>query len=196
MVLDRFGQISPKLIFVCRRYRFAVGISTGVGRSTRSCDLCPASSIPSSLVPAARRQGPRGRDPLWRPACWPRNPAGGLSLRAGCLGPSALDSLLIGTTGVPKAVVHGHTGILVEHLKLMHFHLGLRPDARLFFYSTAGWMMWNVLVAALLAGSTAVLYDGSPVHPGPDRLWLLAEERGRPVSGQVRHLCRLCKRTD
>lgn len=79
-----------------------------------------------------------------------------------------------GTTGLPKAIVHGHVGILLEHLKLMHLHLNLGPASVMFFYSTTGWMMWNVLMAALLTGSAAVLYDGSPAHPGPDLLWQLA----------------------
>jgi acetoacetyl-CoA synthetase len=81
-----------------------------------------------------------------------------------------------GTTGLPKAIVHGHAGMLIEHLKVVRLHFDLRPGSRLFFYTTTGWMMWNVVVAALLAGATAVLYDGSPVHSAPDLLWRLAAE--------------------
>jgi acetoacetyl-CoA synthetase len=79
-----------------------------------------------------------------------------------------------GTTGLPKAIVHSHVGVLVEHLKLMHFHLNLRPGATMFFYSTTGWVMWNILLSALTAGAGVVLYDGSPVHPDPGLLWQLA----------------------
>ncbi|WP_248679652.1 acetoacetate--CoA ligase [Sinimarinibacterium sp. CAU 1509] len=79
-----------------------------------------------------------------------------------------------GTTGLPKAIVHSHIGALIEHLKLMHFHLNLSPDSVMFFYSTTGWMMWNLLLAALVTGSAIVLYDGNPVHPQPDFLWQLA----------------------
>lgn len=81
-----------------------------------------------------------------------------------------------GTTGAPKAIVHGHTGILIEHLKLTRLHLDLGPDSTLFFYTTTGWMMWNILLSALLAGGAAVLYDGSPAHPDLNRLWNLAAE--------------------
>ncbi|HEX4872062.1 MAG TPA: acetoacetate--CoA ligase [Nevskiaceae bacterium] len=81
-----------------------------------------------------------------------------------------------GTTGLPKAIVHSHVGVLVEHLKIMHFHLNLRPGGVMFFYSTTGWMMWNILLSALLCGAAAVLYDGSPVHPSPDFLWKLAAD--------------------
>ena len=81
-----------------------------------------------------------------------------------------------GTTGLPKAIVHSHVGVLLEHLKLMHFHLNMKPGGAMFFYSTTGWMMWNLLLAALLTGSAAVLYDGNPAHPNPDFLWQLAAD--------------------
>lgn len=81
-----------------------------------------------------------------------------------------------GTTGLPKAIVHSHAGMLLEHLKILHLHLDLRPGARMFFYTTTGWMMWNVLIAALLTGASIVLYDGSPQHPASDALWALAAE--------------------
>jgi acetoacetyl-CoA synthetase len=88
-----------------------------------------------------------------------------------------------GTTGLPKAIVHSHVGVLIEHLKLMHFHLGLHPGSNMFFYSTTGWMMWNLLIAALLAGSAVVLYDGNPAHPSLDFLWKLAADTGATSFG-------------
>ena len=78
-----------------------------------------------------------------------------------------------GTTGLPKAIVHSHVGILVEHLKLLSFHMNLTSKSTMFFYSTTGWMMWNLLQSALLVGSAIVLYDGSPMHPSTDFLWQL-----------------------
>jgi acetoacetyl-CoA synthetase len=88
-----------------------------------------------------------------------------------------------GTTGLPKAIVHSHVGVLLEHLKLMAFHLDLKPGSRMFFYSTTGWMMWNLLMAALLTGAAAVLYDGNPSYPEPDSLWAIAEETGATFFG-------------
>lgn len=88
-----------------------------------------------------------------------------------------------GTTGLPKAIVHSHVGVLIEHLKLMHFHLNLTPASVMFFYSTAGWMMWNLLIAALLTGSAAVLYDGNPAFGGASFLWQLAERSGATCFG-------------
>lgn len=81
-----------------------------------------------------------------------------------------------GTTGMPKAITHGHGGNLLEHLKYLHLHNDVHTGERFFWFSTTGWMMWNFTVAALLAGSTIVLYDGSPGHPDLNVLWQLAEQ--------------------
>ena len=80
-----------------------------------------------------------------------------------------------GTTGLPKAIVQGHGGILVEHLKKLHLHVDAQEGDRLFWFTTTGWMMWNFLVGALLTDAAIVLYDGSPGHPDMDVLWDLAE---------------------
>jgi len=88
-----------------------------------------------------------------------------------------------GTTGLPKPIVHSHVGVLVEHLKLMHLHMDLHAGDVMFFYSTTGWMMWNLLVAALMTGASAVLYDGSPLHGGPECLWKLAADAGATCFG-------------
>ncbi|HEY4347078.1 MAG TPA: acetoacetate--CoA ligase [Gaiellaceae bacterium] len=83
-----------------------------------------------------------------------------------------------GTTGLPKPIVHGQGGILLEHLKALHFHADARPGDPLFWFTTTGWMMWNFLVGGLLAGAPIVLYDGNPGHPGLEVLWDLAAETG------------------
>ena len=83
-----------------------------------------------------------------------------------------------GTTGPPKAIVHGHGGLLLEHLKLLGLHTDLGPRDRFFWLTTTSWMMWNYLVSGLLVGSTVVLFDGDPGTPDLGRLWQLAEETG------------------
>lgn len=83
-----------------------------------------------------------------------------------------------GTTGLPKAIVHGHGGILLEHVKSHHLHLNLGPGDRFFWFSTTGWMMWNYVVSGLLTGGAVVLYDGNPGFPDLNVLWdLVADTR-------------------
>ncbi len=81
-----------------------------------------------------------------------------------------------GTTGLPKAIVHSQGGILMEHLKKVCLHIDLGPEDRFFWFTTTGWMMWNLLVGGLLSGATALLYDGNPGHPDMNALWRFAEE--------------------
>lgn len=88
-----------------------------------------------------------------------------------------------GATGPPKALVHGHGGILVEQLKLQHLHMDLEAGERTFFFTTTGWMMWNFLASALLLGVQPVLYDGHPAHPRPDVLWELAQDAAVSLFG-------------
>jgi acetoacetyl-CoA synthetase len=88
-----------------------------------------------------------------------------------------------GTTGLPKAIVHSHGGILLEQLKLQQLHMDLRAGDRLLFFTTTGWMMWNFLVSSLLIGVCPVLYDGSPTYPGPDVLWQIAQDCGVSLFG-------------
>ena len=83
-----------------------------------------------------------------------------------------------GTTGLPKPIVHGHGGITLEHLKSLSLHHDLGPDDTFFWFSTTGWMMWNLLVSGLGTGATVVLVDGNPAHPDLGALWRLVDELG------------------
>ncbi len=83
-----------------------------------------------------------------------------------------------GTTGLPKAIVHGHGGVLLELLKMLHLHADIKARDRLFWFTTTGWMMWNFLSGGLLTDGSIVLYDGNPAHPDLGTLWTLADEAG------------------
>ena len=88
-----------------------------------------------------------------------------------------------GTTGVPKCIVHGAGGTLIQHLKELQLHCDIKPGDAVFYFTTTGWMMWNWVVSALALGATLVLYDGSPFHPDPGVLWRIAERERLAVFG-------------
>ena len=88
-----------------------------------------------------------------------------------------------GTTGVPKCIVHGHGGTLLQHVKELGLHTDLKTTDTLFYFTTCGWMMWNWMITSLALGATVVIYDGSPFHPAPDALINLLEEVSVSVFG-------------
>ena len=88
-----------------------------------------------------------------------------------------------GTTGIPKCIVHGAGGTLLQHLKEHQIHADLKAGERLFYFTSCGWMMWNWLVSGLASGATVVLFDGSPFHPDPGALWRMAEAERVNVFG-------------
>ena len=88
-----------------------------------------------------------------------------------------------GTTGLPKAIVHGHGGILLEHLKNFRLHHDVKPGDRIMWFTTTGWVMWNYLACALLSPVSVVLYDGNPGYPSLDTLWDIAAKAGATLFG-------------
>ncbi|QBI53209.1 acetoacetate--CoA ligase [Streptomonospora litoralis] len=101
-----------------------------------------------------------------------------------------------GTTGLPKAIVHGHGGILLEQLKNLHLHLDAQDGDRVFWYTTTGWMMWNFLVSVLLTDASIVLYDGSPGYPDLGALWDLAERAQVTIFGTSAGFLSSCMKED
>lgn len=88
-----------------------------------------------------------------------------------------------GTTGVPKGIVHGHGGVVLEHQKAIGLHLGVSPGDVFWWYTSPSWMMWNLQIGGLLLGATIVTYDGNPAYPAPDALWAMAARVGATVLG-------------
>jgi acetoacetyl-CoA synthetase len=99
-----------------------------------------------------------------------------------------------GTTGLPKPIVHGHGGILLEHLKSLALQLDLGPGDRFFWFSTTGWMMWNLLVSGPAVGSAIVLFDGNPGAPDLGELWRLAESSGMTYFGTSAPFLLACRK--
>ena len=99
-----------------------------------------------------------------------------------------------GTTGLPKPIVHGHGGILLEHLKILALHHDLGPSDRFFWFTTTGWMMWNFLVSAPSVGAAIVLFDGNPGYPGMSALWELIDEAGITYFGTSAPFLMACRK--
>jgi acetoacetyl-CoA synthetase len=176
-VVDRFGQIAPKVLITCLGYQFG-----GKAFDRRLSVEAIVNQLPTLnvLISIDEQGSPLNVAPNIEQLSWATlrdhptvSPQAFKYERVGWQHPLWI-LYSSGTTGKPKAIVHGHVGVLTEHLKATTLHLDLSERSVIFFYSTTAWMMWNALVSALLAGSTVVLYDGSPIHPGTDTLWALA----------------------
>src|SRR5215207_9410136 len=167
-VVDRFKQIEPRVLLATEGYRYG---GKDFDRRERVGEIVAA--IPSIehtvLVPS-------GWDELLS------EPAE-LSFERLPLDHPLWVLYSSGTTGLPKAIVQGQGGILLEHLKKLNLHVDAHPGDRLFWFTTTGWMMWNFLVSGLLTRAAIVLYDGNPGHPDMGTLWDLAEQAGVTMFG-------------
>jgi acetoacetyl-CoA synthetase len=180
-VVDRFAQIEPKVLLAIDGYRYG-----GKDYDRRETVALLRAEIPSidhtimvSHLGLERPEGTLAWDALGA------DDGDATQLRFTRV---AFDHPLwilysSGTTGLPKPIVHGHGGVLLEQLKLMHLHLDARQGDRVFWFTTTGWMMWNFLVGVLLTPASIVLFDGNPGTPSLDRLWDLAAEAGVTTFG-------------
>jgi acetoacetyl-CoA synthetase len=192
-VADRFTQIEPLVLFTVDGYHYGGKTFDVLDRVERLREELP-SLAQTVLVPyAAAAPQIEGGAVGWREVV---ETAGRLTFE-----PMTFDAPLwilysSGTTGLPKPIVHGHGGILLEHAKQLALHLDLGPGDRFFWFSTTGWMMWNLLVSGLAVGSAVVLYDGSPAHPGADALWRMAERVGVTCFGISAPYIQACMKAD
>jgi acetoacetyl-CoA synthetase len=174
-VIDRFTQIEPKVLIAVDGYRYGGKAfdRSGVVREIAAKLPTLAATV---WIPYLDTEAPAPEGDLsWRDL---NGEAGDLVFEEVPFGHPLWVLYSSGTTGLPKPIVHGHGGIVLEHLKSLSFHQDLGDEDVFFWYTTTGWMMWNYLISGLLVGATVVLYDGSAAHPGPDALWRLAGEEG------------------
>src|SRR5215471_10174563 len=169
-VLDRFGQIEPRILIAAAGYQYG----------GKTFDLRQKVADVLATLPSVAR-GVVGDDE-WEAFIGPHRGA-----------PLAFEPLPFnhplyvlyssGTTGVPKCIVHGAGGTLIQHLKEHQLHCDIHPGDRVFYFTTLGWMMWNWLVTVLASGATILLYDGSPFHPDGGTLFSFADETAMTLFG-------------
>lgn len=183
-VIDRFKQIEPKVLFAVDGYQYG-----GKQFDRRPIVAELQQSLPSLektvLVPYLLPDAPLEESKLTNAVTW----------QDMLLEPAEIAFEQVpfdhplwvlyssGTTGLPKAIVQGQGGILLEHLKNLGLDMNLKPDDKFFWFTTTGWMMWNLLMGGLLIGSTVLMYDGSPAYPDMGALWKFAEDTGMTFFG-------------
>ena len=190
-VVDRFSQVAPRVLLTIDGYRY------GDRRVDRTDEVAAIRAALPSLaatvvLPYLEPDASRIPDAVvWDDAF---GAPGELTFEALPFDHPLYILYSSGTTGLPKPIVHGHGGILLEHLKIHALHHDLGPASRFFWYSTTGWMMWNYLVSGLLVDATIVLYDGAPNAPDLGALWRMAADEGVTLFGTSAPFLMACRK--
>jgi acetoacetyl-CoA synthetase len=170
-VLERFGQIEPKILIAVNGYNYG-GKAFDKSETVETLQ----NNIPSLLKTVIIPYFEGGKTDYSNSILWSQtidNQSVTLIFTPVDFSHPMWVLYSSGTTGIPKAITHSQGGMLLEHLKYVHFHADVKDGERFFWFTTTGWMMWNFLNAALLGGATIVLYDGSPAYPKMHVLWQL-----------------------
>ncbi|MER6940328.1 acetoacetate--CoA ligase [Nocardioides sp. NPDC127514] len=191
-VIDRFAQIEPVVLLVAGGYRYG---AKDIDRRAQVAEI--RAELPSVRHVVDVEYGPhRVEGALSWTSLLDSEPGAELVFE-----PVPFDHPLVvlfssGTTGRPKAIVHGHGGILLEHLKNHALSWDMGPEDRMLWFSTTAWMMWNALVSSLLVRSSIVMVDGNPMHPDLTWQWRLAASTGATVMGASPGFVMACRKAD
>lgn len=190
-VVDRLAQIEPKVLLTIDGYRYGERAVDRAGEVAAIRAALPSLAA-TVVLPYLEPDPARIPDAL----TWAELTAlpGELEFASVPFDHPLFILYSSGTTGLPKPIVHGHGGILLEHLKIHGLHHDLGPNSRFFWFSTTGWMMWNYLVSGLAVDATIVMYDGSPAHPDLGALWRMAAEEGVTFFGTSAPYLMACRK--
>ena len=183
-VLDRFGQIEPKLLVTADGYFYGGKTFDSLARAAEIVAGLP--SVEDVLVVPYVDEAPdlsRVRNATGWAEATAHAPPGDIPFAQVAFDHPLFIMYSSGTTGAPKCIVHGHGGTLLQHLKEHRLHTDVKAGERIFYFSTCGWMMWNWHVSGLACEATLLLYEGNPAHPGPQVLWDFAETERINVFG-------------
>ncbi|MDR0407015.1 MAG: acetoacetate--CoA ligase [Holosporales bacterium] len=174
--LDRFGQVAPKILFAVDGYYYKGKIFDNISKITEVVENLPSLEklviIPYVGTGIPQTIGQRATD---FNSFAGSGPAPALEFKKFPFNHPIYIMFTSGTTGVPKCIVHGAGGTLLQHLKEHQLHCDIKPNDRVFYFTTCSWMMWNWFTSVLASEATLLLYDGSPLHPKPDILFDYAD---------------------
>lgn len=181
-VLDRFGQIEPKVLFCADGYHYA---GKEIDCLARVREIAPQIPSITNIVVVPYRNPNVDISGVTNAVRWDNVKTADVHLQFEQLPFNHPVYIMYssGTTGLPKCMVHGAGGTLLQHLKELVLHTDLTRDDRMFYFTTCGWMMWNWMLSSLAVGATVVLYDGAPLQPHSSILWDMTEQEGITVFG-------------